>query len=182
MLMLLFPAVLLGSPFVSSFSRCGQARLIFHRRRCLSTRKGVSKSPNMSANNDQERSRPNHILVVGSANQDLISYTNFLPQLGETVLGSGFQTSFGGKGANQAVAAASLDFSPVTMVCKVGSDSFGSEILRNFRKFQRYCNTVTFIFVLVIQPISFGTDKVFIYPNTKCRKSWSKFRYSFHSY
>ena len=76
-----------------------------------------------------------HVLVVGSANQDLISYTDVVAQLGETVLGSSFDTSCGGKGANQAVAAASLELTPVTMVCKVGRDSFGSQILDNFRTF-----------------------------------------------
>jgi hypothetical protein len=79
--------------------------------------------------------RSPHVLVIGSANQDLISYTNVIPQLGETVLGTSFDTCCGGKGANQAVAAASLELCPVTMVCKVGRDSFGSALLDNFRTF-----------------------------------------------
>lgn len=74
------------------------------------------------------------VMVVGSANQDLTSYTSILPELGETVMGTAFETSCGGKGANQAVAAASLGITPVTMVCRVGQDSFGADLLSNFRK------------------------------------------------
>lgn len=76
----------------------------------------------------------NGVVVVGSANQDLTCYTSTLPTLGETVMGSSFETSCGGKGANQAVAAASLGISPISMVCRVGQDSFGADLLANFRK------------------------------------------------
>jgi len=74
------------------------------------------------------------IVVVGSANQDLTSYTPTLPTLGQTVMGDTFETSCGGKGANQAVAAASLGLSPVSMVCRVGDDVFGDSLLSNFRR------------------------------------------------
>jgi hypothetical protein len=80
----------------------------------------------------------NSVLVVGSANQDLTSTTDILPVLGETVMGIDFSTACGGKGANQAVAAASLGVSPVSMVCRVGSDIFGQNLLDNFRK-SSYC-------------------------------------------
>lgn len=74
-------------------------------------------------------------MVVGSANQDLTSYTSILPSMGETVMGSSFETSCGGKGANQAVCASSLGIAPsVTMVCRVGQDAFGADLLSNFRK------------------------------------------------
>ena len=73
------------------------------------------------------------VVVVGSANQDLTAYTATVPKTGETVLGESFETSFGGKGANQGVAAAALDIVPVSMVCKVGADAFGSELLGSFR-------------------------------------------------
>lgn len=75
------------------------------------------------------------VLVVGSANQDLTAYTSTLPTLGETVMGSSFETSCGGKGANQAVAASSLGIVPITMVCRVGQDSFGADLLSNFREY-----------------------------------------------
>jgi len=73
------------------------------------------------------------ILVVGSANQDLVSYTPIVPTLGETVMGTDFSTACGGKGANQAVAAASLRLAPVSMLCRVGTDLFGKNLLENFK-------------------------------------------------
>jgi hypothetical protein len=80
----------------------------------------------------------NSVLVVGSANQDLTCTTDLLPVLGETVMGNDFSTACGGKGANQAIAAASLGVSPVSMVCRVGDDIFGQNLLDNFRK-SLYC-------------------------------------------
>lgn len=75
------------------------------------------------------------IEVVGSLNIDLISSTSRLPQPGETLAGNAFSTGFGGKGANQAVAAARLsaphDHSspgkPVRFIGAVGSDQFGRD-------------------------------------------------------
>jgi ribokinase/non-canonical purine NTP pyrophosphatase (RdgB/HAM1 family) len=75
--------------------------------------------------------KSNRVVVVGSANQDLTSRTASVPVPGETVLGESFATSCGGKGANQAVAAASLGMSPVTMICRVGNDVFGDALLAN---------------------------------------------------
>jgi ribokinase len=63
------------------------------------------------------------IIVVGSANLDLVSKANRLPSPGETVLGDSFHTFHGGKGANQAVAAGRLG-GDVRMVAKVGDDDF----------------------------------------------------------
>jgi len=68
------------------------------------------------------------ILVFGSLNMDLVAHTPHLPQPGETILGSSFLTTPGGKGANQAVAAAKLGI-PTQMVGRVGNDSFGQELL-----------------------------------------------------
>jgi len=67
------------------------------------------------------------IVVVGSINLDLVATTRHIPRAGETVAGSGFQTFPGGKGANQAVAAARVGAS-VCMIGKVGTDSFGSRL------------------------------------------------------
>ena len=72
--------------------------------------------------------------MVGSANQDLISNSDILPAIGETVMGKDFSTACGGKGGNQAVAAALLQMTPVTMICRVGDDGFGKSLLDNFRK------------------------------------------------
>lgn len=68
------------------------------------------------------------ILVVGSFVMDLIATTARVPNAGETVIGMKFQTAPGGKGANQAVQCARLG-ADVTMVGKVGADSFGKTML-----------------------------------------------------
>jgi ribokinase len=72
------------------------------------------------------------ICVVGSCNIDLTFRTPRLPAPGETLIGTTCQLGFGGKGANQAVAAARLG-GKVTMVGKVGHDAFGEKTLDNFR-------------------------------------------------
>src|SRR5215217_1459352 len=71
------------------------------------------------------------ILVVGSTMIDLIAYADLLPEAGQTVVGTGFAMGFGGKGANQAVAAARLG-ARVSMVNCLGEDSYGADTLRNF--------------------------------------------------
>jgi ribokinase len=68
------------------------------------------------------------ILVVGSTNMDLIVQTDRLPAPGETVLGGTFFQAHGGKGANQAVAAARSG-GKVTFLSSVGDDAFGLECL-----------------------------------------------------
>ncbi|WP_126285645.1 ribokinase [Burkholderia stagnalis] len=68
--------------------------------------------------------KPPRVTVVGSANIDLVVRAPRLPLPGETLLGSAFQTVHGGKGANQAVAAARLGAS-VAMIGCVGDDAFG---------------------------------------------------------
>jgi ribokinase len=67
------------------------------------------------------------VLVVGSLNMDMVVRAARHPQAGETILGTAFNTYPGGKGANQAVAAARLG-ADVAMIGKVGSDAFGSEL------------------------------------------------------
>lgn len=67
------------------------------------------------------------IVVVGSINLDLVAVAARIPSVGETVLGTDFQTHPGGKGANQAVAVARLGY-PVEMVGRVGDDAFGSQL------------------------------------------------------
>jgi len=70
-----------------------------------------------------------HIVVVGSINMDLVVRAPHLPQPGETIIGSDFKTFPGGKGANQAVAAARLG-GHVKMIGRVGNDAFGTQLLR----------------------------------------------------
>ena len=74
-----------------------------------------------------------HIVVVGSINMDLVAQMVRLPRPGETVHGDGFQTIPGGKGANQAVAAARLG-ARVTMIGRVGDDSFGETLKRSLEE------------------------------------------------
>jgi ribokinase len=71
------------------------------------------------------------VVVVGSTNIDLITYADRLPDDGETVVGSGFRSGFGGKGANQAVMAARFG-AAVAMVNAVGDDDYGTATLANF--------------------------------------------------
>jgi ribokinase len=70
------------------------------------------------------------IAVVGSLNMDLVIRSPRIPQPGETIIGSEFITVPGGKGANQAVAAARLG-GEVSMIGRVGNDSFGETLLEN---------------------------------------------------
>ena len=69
-----------------------------------------------------------HIIVVGSFNMDLVVRLPAIPRPGETLLGGVFATYPGGKGSNQAVAAARLG-GEVTMIGRVGADAFGDQLL-----------------------------------------------------
>jgi ribokinase len=71
------------------------------------------------------------ILVVGSSNTDMIIRVPRIPRPGETVLGGEFSMAPGGKGANQAVAAARAG-GRVTLLARVGDDVFGERAIRNF--------------------------------------------------
>jgi ribokinase len=73
------------------------------------------------------------ILVVGSLNADLVVRTPRFPKPGETISGEDLQIIPGGKGANQAVAAARQGVS-VAMVGRVGNDSFGPELIHNLKQ------------------------------------------------
>ena len=72
------------------------------------------------------------ITVLGSLNMDLVTRVQTLPKVGETVSGISFETTPGGKGANQAVAARRLGAS-VSMVGQVGDDIYGVELLKSLR-------------------------------------------------
>jgi len=73
------------------------------------------------------------VVVIGSLNMDLVVQTHHIPRPGETIHGNDFQTIPGGKGANQAAAAARLG-ADVAMVGRVGNDDFGPVLLRNMEK------------------------------------------------
>lgn len=73
------------------------------------------------------------IIVIGSSNTDMVVKSKTLPRPGETILGGTFLMNAGGKGANQAVAAARLGGN-VTFVAKLGEDIFGEESIAGFKK------------------------------------------------
>ena len=72
-----------------------------------------------------------HLVVIGSSNTDMVIKSARLPRPGETVTGGQFYIAAGGKGANQAVAAARLG-AHVTFVARVGTDMFGSQAIENY--------------------------------------------------
>jgi ribokinase len=74
------------------------------------------------------------IVVIGSNNVDLVTYVNRMPAPGETLEAPSFAMGHGGKGANQAIAAAKLG-AAVTMVTKVGDDIFADMTIKNFEAF-----------------------------------------------
>ncbi|MFF0743451.1 ribokinase [Streptomyces sp. NPDC004111] len=71
--------------------------------------------------------QPTPLTVLGSTNMDLVAYAAKAPSSGETVAGRAFRTVPGGKGANQAVAAARAG-GDVTMIGAVGTDEFGPQL------------------------------------------------------
>jgi len=73
------------------------------------------------------------VVVVGSANMDMVAFAPKLPAPGETVLGSRFEMACGGKGANQAVACARLG-AETWFIGRVGMDAFGDMLLQSFRE------------------------------------------------
>ena len=96
------------------------------------------------------------IVVVGSCNVDLITYTERFPAVGETVEGEDFKQGFGGKGANQAVAAAKLG-ARVGMVARLGDDGFGQQTLENFRQ-----QNMDSRFVKLIPGVPSGVAPIFV--------------------
>jgi ribokinase len=103
------------------------------------------------------------IAVVGSANIDLTTFTNQFPKPGETIFGQSFDLGFGGKGANQAVAAG-LCGAEVFMVARVGSDLFGPATIENFKNLG-----IDTSHVKQIPGMSSGVAPIFVEPNGQNR-------------
>jgi ribokinase len=103
------------------------------------------------------------IAVVGSANVDLTTFSNQFPKPGETIFGQKFDLGFGGKGANQAVAAR-LCGAEVFMVARVGSDLFGPATIENFRKLG-----IDATHVKQVEGLSSGVAPIFVEPNGQNR-------------
>jgi len=103
------------------------------------------------------------IAVVGSANIDLTTFADRFPRPGETIFGQKFHLGFGGKGANQAVAAR-LCGAEVFMVARVGSDLFGPATIENFRKLG-----IDPTYVKQVDGLSSGVAPIFVEPNGQNR-------------
>ena len=83
-----------------------------------------------------------NVIVLGSVNVDLVIRGPRIPLPGETVLNGEFFQAAGGKGANQAVAAARAGNNPVTFIAAVGDDRFGQESLAGFSKENICCDYI----------------------------------------
>ena len=103
------------------------------------------------------------IAVVGSANVDLTTFTDQFPKPGETIFGQKFDLGFGGKGANQAVAAR-LCGAEVFMVARVGSDLFGPATIENFKKLG-----IDATHVKQVDGLSSGVAPIFVDPHGQNR-------------
>src|SRR5689334_17322984 len=103
------------------------------------------------------------IAVVGSANIDLTTFTDQFPKPGETIFGQKFDLGFGGKGANQAVAA-KLCGADVFMVARVGSDLFGPATIENFKKLG-----IDATHVKQVSGVSSGVAPIFVETNGQNR-------------
>jgi ribokinase len=103
------------------------------------------------------------IAVVGSAVTDLTTFTDAFPRPGETLFGKGFDLGFGGKGANQAVAAR-LCGAEVMMVAKVGDDLFGQATIDNFASFG-----IDTTHVHIVEGAPTGVAPIFVEPNGQNR-------------
>lgn len=101
------------------------------------------------------------IAVIGSNMVDLISYTERMPKEGETLEAPSFKMGCGGKGANQAVAAAKMG-ADVVMVSKVGDDMFADNTIRNFQSYG--INTQ---YVSKVPQISSGVAPIFVNPTSQ---------------
>ena len=104
-----------------------------------------------------------HIAVVGSANTDLTTFTDRFPRPGETIFGNDFHLGFGGKGANQAVAAG-LCGARVSMIARVGDDLFGPATVANFQS-----RGIDTSHVLVTPGVSSGVAPIFVESNGQNR-------------
>ena len=108
-------------------------------------------------------SKKSFIAVVGSANVDLTTFNDVFPRPGETIFGKKFDLGFGGKGANQAVAA-KLCGANVAMVAKVGSDLFGPATIKNFE-----AQGIDASQVRMAEGVSSGVAPIFVEPSGQNR-------------
>lgn len=103
------------------------------------------------------------VAVVGSANVDLTTFNDVFPRPGETIFGNSFDLGFGGKGANQGVAAR-LCGAEVAMVAKVGNDIFGPATIKNFESMGIDATCVG-----IAEGVSSGVAPIFVEPGGQNR-------------
>src|SRR5437764_2700784 len=101
--------------------------------------------------------------VVRRGNVDCTTFGDRFPKPGETIFGQSFNLGFGGKGANQAVAAR-LCGADVFMVARVGSDLFGPATIENFRK-----QGIDATYVKQVEGVSSGVAPIFVEPSGQNR-------------
>jgi ribokinase/non-canonical purine NTP pyrophosphatase (RdgB/HAM1 family) len=146
----------------------------------------TAQAPDARTPQQQYHHHNSKVIVVGSVNQDLVCYTKRLPRLGETVLGESFATACGGKGANQAIAAASLLHSgggggssggQATLIGRVGADAMGATLLQNFAQRhvqfwreneddqqQRSSNSTTTGVATILVDVASGDNQIIVTP------------------
>ncbi|MBL8142964.1 MAG: ribokinase [Acidobacteria bacterium] len=107
--------------------------------------------------------RRSRIAVVGSANVDLTTFSDRFPRAGETIFGEHFDLGWGGKGANQAVAAR-LCGADVAMIARVGDDLFGPATITNFA-----AQGIDASQVRIIEGTSSGVAPIFVESNGQNR-------------
>jgi len=103
------------------------------------------------------------ISVVGSANVDMTTFADRFPKGGETIFGQKFDLGFGGKGANQAVAAR-LCGADVFMIARVGDDLFGPATIQNFDKLG-----IDTTHIRMVPGVSSGVAPIFVEPSGQNR-------------
>jgi ribokinase len=153
-----------GAPFLAVLTGAGAFRdneiaLALNPLTCLYR---LNRLALLSSSRQNMAKRP-RIAVVGSANIDLTTFTSQFPKPGETIFAEKFDLGFGGKGANQAVAAR-LCGADVFMVARVGNDLFGPATIENFRK-----HGVDVTHVKQVDGLSSGVAPIFVEPSGQNR-------------
>ena len=97
-----------------------------------------------------------NIVVIGSSNTDMIIQVDKIPVPGETVLGGEFSIAAGGKGANQAVAAARAGGN-VTFIASVGNDSLGTQAIEGF-----VCDGINVEYIKKVENVASGVALIFV--------------------
>lgn len=96
------------------------------------------------------------VLVIGSVNVDIVTFTDKRPKVGETLLGNSYKLLPGGKGANQAIAASRIE-NNVDMICATGNDRFRKLVLDNFTK-----NNIRQNFIETIENANTGMANIIV--------------------